>query len=212
VLGELALGLRYIAAHPQLSRLVLGFVVVTMVGFSYATVLPGLSIDVLGSGIAGVGILLGISAVGGLVVSLGVAPLADSPRAPLIQLISSAGIGVGLILTGLSPAFAVAALAMLVLGGATSGFQTLNNALVMRHADPAYYGRVMSITMLAFSGVNLVGLPVGLLADAIGERGALLAMGGVVLLAIVLLEVWAGRRAGAEVQGPESSVQSPRRR
>ena len=49
-----------------------------------------------------------------------------------------------------------------------------------RTAEPAYLGRVFSLTMLAFAGFGLMGLPVGLLADAVGERGALLALAGTV--------------------------------
>lgn len=55
------------------------------------------------------------------------------------------------------------------------------------------YGRVMSITMLAFSGTGLVALPIGLLADAIGERGTLMAMGAGVCLVVALLAVWSAR-------------------
>ena len=40
-------------------------------------------------------------------------------------------------------------LAAVVVGGTSSGFQTLNNALTMQVTEPAYFGRVMSLTMLA---------------------------------------------------------------
>jgi hypothetical protein len=82
-------------------------------------------------------------------------------------------------------------------GGAVSGFQTLNSALVMRETSPAYYGRVMSITMLAFSGTGLIALPVGLLADAIGERATLIVMGAGVCLVVALLSLWAARTGDA---------------
>jgi hypothetical protein len=51
----------------------------------------------------------------------------------------------------------------------------------------------MSITMLAFSGTGLIALPVGILADAIGERATLILMGAAVCLVVALLSLWAAR-------------------
>ena len=61
---------------------------------------------------------------------------------------------------------------------------TLNGAVIVRLTDPAYFGRVMSLTMLAFGAFGLMGLPIGLLADAIGER-ATLSLQGAVVCAVV---------------------------
>ncbi|MGH2602198.1 MAG: MFS transporter [Dehalococcoidia bacterium] len=191
MLTEIAGGLRHIRENPRLTQLVVGFVLVTIVGFPYMTVLPGFATRDLDVGTAGYGVLLGVSALGGLIMSLAVASLADSARAPLVLLLSSAGIGVTLILTGLAPSFALALVTMFGVGGAVSGFQTLNNALALRETGPAYYGRVMSITMLAFSGTSLIALPIGMLADAIGERATLIMMGAGVCLAVGLLRMWA---------------------
>ncbi|MEP7216271.1 MAG: hypothetical protein ABI782_08460, partial [Anaerolineaceae bacterium] len=67
-----------------------------------------------------------------------------------------------------------------------SAFQMLNNALVMQECDQAYYGRVMSITMLAWGFNGLAGYPFGALADASGERTTLLLMGSIVVGATVV--------------------------
>ena len=195
VFAEIRLGVRHVTQNPRLLHLVAGFVAITVIAFPYMTVLPGFTADELGVGRGSFGVLLGVAALGGLFVSLAVASLADSPRAGTILLLSSVGIGAGLILTGLAPSYLAALLTLFCLGGAVSGFQTLNSALCMKETDPAYYGRVMSLTMLAFSGTGLVSLPVGLLADAIGERATLIGMGGAVLLAVGLLTLW-GTRIG----------------
>jgi hypothetical protein len=63
------------------------------------------------------------------------------------------------------------------------GFQTLNGAIVSHITDPAYFGRVVSLTFLAFAAFAVVALPVRLLADEIGERATLAVMGfGVCLI------------------------------
>lgn len=224
MLADIALGIRHVRENPRLSLLVAQFVLIVMIGFPYMTVLPGFVKQELGSGAGSLGILMGVSAVGGLIVSLVVASLADSPRAPLLLKLSSLGIGITLILTGLAPSFALAAVAMFLVGGTNSCFQTLNNAAVMQESQPAYYGRVMSITMMAYAGSNVIGLPIGLLADAIGERGALVAMGTGVCLAVGLLALWAARVPGSEgpvteatrpggaaVAGPSTPISSPPR-
>jgi hypothetical protein len=89
---------------------------------------------------------------------------------------------------------------MLLVGGGSSGFQLLNNSLVMQESDPAFYGRVMSITMLAWGLNGLAGFPFGLLADFAGERETLFVMGVLVLgvsVATALMHAALNRRAPA---------------
>ena len=92
--------------------------------------------------------------------------------------------GVALFALSAVPSYAAAMLVMLAVGTGVGGFQSLNGAVVVRATEPAYLGRVFSLTMLAFAGFGLMGLPVGLLADAVGERGALLTMAGVVCVSV----------------------------
>jgi MFS family permease len=77
----------------------------------------------------------------------------------------------------------MALLATCALGPGLSGFMLVNNALTMASTDPGYFGRVMSLTMLAWGFQGSLSLPFGMLADSIGER-EMLAMMGVVLIAI----------------------------
>ena len=58
--------------------------------------------------------------------------------------------------------------------------------MIVVESEPAYYGRVISLTSLAFAGFMLAGYPVGLAADAFGERATLVVM-GVATVALVLL-------------------------
>ena len=53
-----------------------------------------------------------------------------------------------------------------VMGLAFTAYQTLNNTMLMSEADPEYYGRVMSIMMMSFSGMSLIAAPLGLLHAA----------------------------------------------
>jgi MFS family permease len=185
VITDLLEGLRYMASRPRLRLLVLTFILVVMVGFPYMTVLPGLVEHQLGRGAEAISLLYLISAVGGLAASVLVARHADSRHATGIYSAMALCFGLSLLALAAAPSFELACLAVVLVGVTGGGFQSLNGAVVVNECDPAYLGRMMSLTMLAFAGFGLMGLPVGLLADALGERGALAVM-GVALLAIAL--------------------------
>lgn len=61
----------------------------------------------------------------------------------------------------------------------------LNNALMMSITKAGYFGRVMSLTMLAWGFQGVLSLPFGILADAFSER-EMLAIIGVLLLVIAV--------------------------
>ncbi len=200
ILGDIAVGVRYVAAHRRLRTLVLTFGLSIMIGFPYVTVLPGLVENEFGRSARDVSILYGLNAVGGLGASLAVAGIADSPRATLVYLVMGVGFGVTLVLAALSPTFLLLGGAMLLMGVAVGVFQTLNGAVVAHLAEPAYFGRVMSLTFLAFAGFGIAALPIGFLADSFGERAVLAVMGAGVVLVVVFVgglgaRIFAGRAA-----------------
>lgn len=201
VLADIVDGVRYVAGERRLRILVLLFVIVMMTGFPYVAVMPGLVENQLGRGAEAISWLMGVAAAGGLLASVLVARFAESPRAPAIY--SGLGLGFGLSLLALagSPDFGLAAVVCFLLGAANGGFQTLSTAVVIHATEPVYMGRVMSLTMLAFAGFALMGLPIGFLADAVGERVSLSAMGGSVS-AVVAVSWRALSRAAAEIEAP----------
>lgn len=186
VLTDVVAGLRYVLDDPRLRVLLTMFVAVVMAGFPFVTVLPGLVENRLGGEASAISGLMSTTAVGGLAVSLAVARFADSPRARGIYCGLGLGFGLSLFALALAPSYAGALAICLGVGAANGGFQTLSNAVLIHATEPAYMGRVMALTMMAFAGFGLVGLPIGLLADAIGEPGTLAVMGAVVC-AVVLV-------------------------
>jgi MFS family permease len=186
VLADVVDGLRYVRGKRELKILLLQFVSVFMAGFPYVALMPGLVENQLGRGAQGISLLAGSAAAGGLLTSLLVARIADSPRARAVNN------GLGFLFAGslfaiaLAPSFALAAVASFGIGAASGGYQTLATAVMLATTEPIYIGRVMSLTMMAFAGFGVMGLPIGWLADAIGERGTLAAMGTAVTIAVVL--------------------------
>ncbi|MGH2607518.1 MAG: MFS transporter [Tepidiformaceae bacterium] len=210
VLGDIAEGVRYVWSVPRLRTLVLSYVLVIMVGFPYVTVMPGLVENEFNRSAGSVTILYTLNAAGGLLASLGVASLADSPRAGSVYVIMALLFGGGLVAAGLSPNFWVVGGMMFILGFGAGGFQTLNGAIISHITDPAYFGRVVSLTFLAFAAFAVVALPIGLLADEIGERATLGVMGaGVCLIVGVFAVVGRGATRGEVAERPASLGPGP---
>ncbi len=199
ILADLADGLRYVWTHPRLRVLVLFFVSVVMAGFPYVTLLPGLVENELGRDADAISLLYLVSASGGLGASLLAARLADTRLAQPLFVATAVLFAAALAALSAVPSYAAAPAAMLFVGMGFGGFQSLNGAVIVRACEPAYFGRVFSLTMLAFAGFGLMGLPIGMLADALGERGALrvMAAGVALVCAISALRLRAVARRAA---------------
>ena len=189
VFGDLGAGLSHVRERPPLMLLVGSFIVVTIVGQPYVTVLPALLEHELGQPTSRIGLMFMIEAAGGLITGLAAAGMVRGAAAWRLMLVMGVLAGLSLIGLALAPNFLMAALAMFVVGVGYTGFQVTNNALLMMEADAAYFGRVMSLMMLAFGGTGLVSFPIGLVADRIGERWMLGIEGGLVL--VVAVAAWA---------------------
>ena len=187
VFSDMLDGLRYVRQHDRLKTLMLLFTLVVIVGFPHITILPGLVENQLGRSSESSSVLFGVTAFGSLVASLAVAAMADSARAPVLLSRLAIGFGVSLVVVALAPGFAAVTLLMVVVGLLSGGFQTLAGAVIVRHTEPRYVGRVMSLMMLSFAGFGLMGLPIGALADAFGERVTFAVMGLVVCAVVAAL-------------------------
>ena len=97
---------------------------------------------------------------------------------------------------GFAPNFLLLIVAMVGIGAGGGGFQTLNGAIVSHLTDPAYFGRVVSLTFLAFATSSIFALPVGFLADATGERFTVWLTGALVL--VVTVVYWVFERASSD--------------
>jgi MFS family permease len=190
VLADMRSGVRYVAASPRLSPLLVCFIAVIALAQPYNTLLPAFATDVLDAGPGGYGIAFGVAAAGGLFVSIIVASASDSPRADLLLFGSTFAFGVSLFIMGFVPSFALLLPAIALVGGFSSGFQVLNNSITMRESDLGYLGRIQSLMMIAFSLTGIMSLPMGALADQLGERTVLHLMGIEVILVGFVMVTW----------------------
>jgi len=189
VLDDLLDGLRYVRGHEHLRALVLLFTLVIVIGFPYVTLLPGFVENQFGLPSESSSVLFGVSALGAVVAGVLVASYADSPRGPSLFALMALGFGASLLGAALAPSFFALACIMIVVGLVSGGFQTLAGATIIRTTEPRYVGRVMSLTMLSFAGFGLMALPIGYLADAVGERATLAGQS----LAVCAVVIWLRR-------------------
>ena len=180
---ELKAGVGYVARDPAIRTLMVLLLVVVVLGFMWQIVLPALLERHLGRSSADVGLMLTVNAVAALVVALPLAGMVGTRWAWPALFVCVVLLGIGFLVLAVAPSFEVALLATLALGPGLSGFMMVNNALIMANTEPGYFGRVMSLTMLAWGFQGTLSLPFGLLADHIGER-EMLAFAGVLVLVV----------------------------
>ena len=199
VFADMKLGIGHVRSRPRLLHGIVSYYFLTALGFSFFVLMPGFVKQELGRGTAEVGAMLGVAAAGGLLGSLIVASLADSKKASVYLRVAGAVGAAGLIAVGLAPGFLTAMLAMVFVGGGVAAFQTLNNSVALKETEPAYYGRVMGLMQVAWGLINLTSLPVGALADALGERTVLSGAGVGLLVVLASLSIWEGRISSSRI-------------
>lgn len=179
-------GLGYIRGNPVLMALLLLAFAPVMLGMPYQALMPVFAEDVFNVGPSGLGLLMTVNGIGALLGSLVIASMSSVSRRGLVQLALGVTFGLSLALFAFSGHFAVGLFALLIVGGASAAYMSLNSTLVMDKAEPAYHGRVMSVYMLTFSLMPISVLPVGALADMFGAP-LTIGLGGVALVAVVIL-------------------------
>ena len=181
-LADLKEGLKFVAAHP-LIRTIVGLIgVVSLFGFSFVTLLPAWSVDILGGDARTNGFLQSARGAGALAAALLIASLGRFGFRGRLLTFGTFALPVA------TAAFALARwtpLSLALIFG--SGLSTilvfnLSNALVQSHSPDALRGRIMSIYTLTFFGLAPVGaLSMGLAAERFGQAAAILAATAVML-------------------------------
>ncbi len=180
-------GFRYVFTERTLLLLLSLAFVPLLLGRPYQMLLPVFQADVLGVDARWLGFLNAATGAGGLLGSLLVAYLAASQRAKLLQVVFGGLFGVSLLFFAYSTWLPLSLVLVGIVGLTANAYMSLNNTLVMLHTDQAYYGRVMSIYMMAFSLMPLAAFPMGLMVDRWSAPQVVGIAGAVILLFILAI-------------------------
>jgi MFS family permease len=208
---EICDGVRYVSERKHLRRLLISSFLVIMFGFNYVVFIPALVKDTFDlDNDTWVGLISSASSIGALAVGFWLASRADQPGRWRVMVITGTIFGTGVIALAVAPDFWMAMVVVVAIGGGTSGYQTLSNAIALNLAEPSHQGRVQSLLQLSFAGFGIAALPLGLLAEAIGRRQTMVVMGLAATVAIVVYWVLEGSDAETIEAGiPHESAPAP---
>ena len=198
VLHSLAEGVAYAVRTPLVLWCLVLLGGIAAFGFNFQILLPLFSVEVLGLGADGYGLLYAGMGVGALAGSL---TLAYMRQRRAIALMLGGGLVFALLLVGIGLSRNVWIAGALVLLAGYSSMLMINtiNATVQANVTDALRGRVMSLYVTVFAGsAPLGGLFAGAIAEAWGTPAAFLAGSGIsmLVLAIVALGLRAAARRG----------------
>jgi MFS family permease len=196
VLSQLADGLRYARATPQLAFPLALLALLGTFGYNFAVTLPLLARFTLDIGAVGFGSLNAAMGLGSLFGALFVA--ARLPPRERYVLAAGAGFSIMFMLLSLSSLYVLTLAILVVLGVLNVTYSSLTNTALQIGAKEEYRGRVLSLYLLLFAGTSpLGGALTGWLADRWGVQAALGVEASVCLLAVAAGFVYLRRRAVA---------------
>jgi len=180
---ELKEGWSYVSGFLPIRTILMLFALVSLMGMPFVVLMPIFAVKVLHGGPHTLGFLMGAMGVGALISALSLA--ARKNVRGLIRMIpfAAAVFGLGLIGFGLSRAFWLSMVTVLIAGMGMMQGMAASNTVIQTLVSEDKRGRVMSYYTMAFVGMAPFGsLLAGTLASAIGAPLTVIANGSVVLL------------------------------
>ncbi|MGZ3872327.1 MAG: MFS transporter [Mucilaginibacter sp.] len=164
---ELAEGFEYLKQTPNIGRLIVLLIVLSLLVFPYDTVIPVFAKVVFKGNAATFGYISSFMGLGAILGSLFFASLKKGTNLRIILLLSTGILGVGLILFSRLSSFPVAMPFAVIIGFGSLMPMTACITTVQLEAAPHMRGRVMSYVAMGFFGM----LPLGsLLIGAISQQ------------------------------------------
>lgn len=178
---DLAEGLRYIKANPLILVLISMVGMTSLLGISYAILMPVFANNVLGIGAKGLGMLMSCAGLGALAAALMLAKLGDFRQKGKLLALSSIIFSFALILFSLSKAYLFSLAILAVVGWSlVTAISLINNSLQVLVPDE-FRGRIMSAFMFTFAGFMPFGnLMAGSLSHFLGVSVTLM-LNGIIL-------------------------------
>ena len=190
IIRDLFTGVRYVGATPvALTVIVIGYTF-GFFGMPHLQVMPAYAKDALGVGAGGAGLLLTATGVGSLLGSIFLASLGNFRHKNRLLLGSILIFCFGLILFALTPWFWLSWALLLLVGMGSMSYASMGTAVLQMSVPSQLGGRVLSIWSMS-GGLMFVGaLPLGVAADLLGWKAALVGGPVITLASVLWLGIW----------------------
>lgn len=169
MLVQLKEGWTYVSAFAPIRTILLLFALVSLMGWPFTVLMPIFAAKVLRGGPHTLGFLMAAVGTGALVSALSLAARRSVLGLGRMIPLSTAALGAGLIIFGMSRVLWVSLLLMLICGFGMMQQMAASNTIIQTIVEEGKRGRVMSFYTVAFVGMAPFGsLLAGALARAIG--------------------------------------------
>lgn len=192
VKGDIREAAVYVKNSPAVRSLLILAVVPMVFAFPYTAMMPMFAIDLLHLGPEGVGILLSVAAAGALVGSAWLSLGGGMEGAGRWLVCSVIGFGLFLLLFMTTETLVTAAVAIFLVGLASSTYRTTSRITLQTRVPDRLRGRIMSIALMDRGFMPLGAILIGAVAEWAGVLWAGVFMGGGCVA--VTLAVLAARR------------------
>lgn len=203
---EIRAGAAYTFRDPGLRTLIIMSAALNFAFTGPVTVgLPWLADQRFDAGSVGFGIMISGFGAGALIGAIVAGSLRRIPHRGVTLLVVSGSLGVGLALIGLAPSVAVVTGLAFVMGIGVGFVNVVVMTWVQHRTEIAMLGRVMSLLMLAGTGLAPISLlAAGILID-VHPTALFIAAGALILGAVALGLVWRADRLLADGPAPTSA-------
>ena len=169
VIGNISLTIKYIGKQKIVLPILLIGILVNVTAFpTNQGLLPVFARDVLGTGSAGLGILLAIYSSGALLGSIGVAITSKLKRPGKYYILGTLAWHIAIFFLSQSKSFGLSTPILVAAGVAQSITMVILSILLLRAVAPELRGRVLGVRHLAVYGLLIGVLISGAMADAWG--------------------------------------------
>jgi MFS family permease len=184
MLAQMREGWDYIRTFRPIRSILLLFSLISLMGYSYAVLLPLFAAQILHGGAATLGWLMGASGFGALVSALSLAVRKSILGLTRMLQIASATLGAGLVLLGFSHLLWVSLVIMIFVGFGLLQCASVSNTIIQSLVPEDKRARAMGYYTMAFFGMAPFGsLFAGALAQRIGAPHTVMITGSCCLAA-----------------------------
>ncbi len=164
----------YSFAHPIIRTLLIFVGVVSIFGWSYATVMPVIAQNIFHQGATGLGYLYAASGLGAVLATVVVSAFSRKVSAPVFILGGNFLFAVAIILFAMTSNLYLALLFLFFAGFGLLSMFSMINTIIQNMVEDRYRGRVMALYTIMFLGMAPFGnLQVGFLSERFGTSFAI---------------------------------------